>query len=116
MNCGVKILGPKSHSDSGFLSPGCNRSPDQSKEYLRLFHKFQRLRAYDDPDDIARLVVLVENGVLKEEGNRFFVCESGADGTYLLCMKRRLMSQLRSRSPRPLRLKRPILRTIITKV
>jgi len=79
MNCGVKFPGPKSHVDSSVFSPGHGRSHGQWKEYLRLFCKFQQLRPYDSPDKIAGLVVLVEKGVLKEDGNRFVVWGSGLE-------------------------------------
>ena len=42
-------------------------------EYVRLFERFQRLRPDDAPDDIDRLIALVENGTLKERGGNFVV-------------------------------------------
>jgi hypothetical protein len=49
-------------------------------EYLRLFERFQQLRPDDSPDEIAKLVELVQNGILKEQGDSFVVrsTEEGA--------------------------------------
>ena len=40
---------------------------------MRLFERFQRLRPDDGPDEIDRLIALVENGTLKEQGGKFVV-------------------------------------------
>jgi hypothetical protein len=93
MNCGVKFSGPKSHIDSNVFSPGPGRSHGQWEEYWRLFCKFQKLRPYDGPDKIAGLVVLVEKGVLKEDGNIFVVWGPGletAHGTRLTFVGRKV--------------------------
>lgn len=42
-------------------------------EYVRLFERFQRLRPEDGPDEIDRLIALVENGTLKERDGNFIV-------------------------------------------
>lgn len=42
-------------------------------EYVRLFERFQRLRPEDGPDEIDRLIALVENGTLKEQDGNFIV-------------------------------------------
>jgi hypothetical protein len=58
---------------------GQDRSPDEIKEYVRLFERFQRLRPDDGPDEIAKLIDLVENGTLKEECGSFVVRTSEED-------------------------------------
>lgn len=45
-------------------------------EYTRLFKRFQQLRPDDAPEDIDKLVELVENGTLKETEDTFVVCGS----------------------------------------
>jgi len=42
-------------------------------EYVRLFERFQRLRPEDGPDEIDKLIALVENGTLKERDGNFIV-------------------------------------------
>ena len=71
--CGVKLPGPKTQIDSTAVLSGQDRSPDEIKEYVRLFERFQRLRPDDGPDEIIKLIDLVENGTLKEECGIFVV-------------------------------------------
>ena len=40
---------------------------------MRLYHKFENLRPEDTPAHIGKLVELVEDGTLKEEGDKFVV-------------------------------------------
>ena len=50
-----------------------DRGPTELREYMRLYERFQRLRPHDGPDEIDKLVELVENGTLKEEYGVFVV-------------------------------------------
>jgi hypothetical protein len=60
----------------GEMPPGHCRDPEKLKEYLRLFDRLQQIRPYDGPDEIEKLVELVENGTLKEQGDTFVVRRS----------------------------------------
>ena len=66
--------GPKAQSDAQ-----CDRGPDEVREYVRLFERFQRLRPEDSAEEIEKLITLVENGTLKEEGGNFVVRTSDED-------------------------------------
>ena len=66
--------GPKAQIDAQH-----DRGPDEVKEYVRLFERFQRLRPDDSPEEIEKLITLVENGTLKEEGGNFVVKTSEDD-------------------------------------
>src|ERR1700724_213187 len=74
ITCGVKLPGPKAQIDAQH-----DRGPDEVKEYVRLFERFQRLRPDDSPEEIEKLITLVENGTLKEEGGNFVVKTSEDD-------------------------------------
>lgn len=71
MSCGVKLPGPKTRT--GPMSSGQDSNPEKFKEYVRLFEKFQQIRPDDSHGEIEKLIELVENGILKEEGNSFVV-------------------------------------------
>jgi len=71
ITCGVKLPGPKAQIDAQH-----DRGPDEVKEYVRLFERFQRLRPDDSAEEIEKLITLVENGILKEEGGTFVVKNS----------------------------------------
>jgi hypothetical protein len=73
------LPGPKTQIDTTAILSGQDRSPDEIKEYVRLFERFQRLRPDDGPDEIAKLIDLVENGTLKEECGNFVVRTSEED-------------------------------------
>ena len=66
--------GPKAQIDAQH-----DRGPDEVKEYVRLFERFQRLRPDDSPEEIEKLITLVENGTLKEEAGNFVVKTSEDD-------------------------------------
>lgn len=55
-----------------------DRGPAELRKYIRLYERFQRLRPRDGPDEIDKLVELVENGTLKEE-NGVFVVQGSED-------------------------------------
>jgi hypothetical protein len=74
ITCGVKLPGPKAQIDAQH-----DRGPDEVKEYVRLFERFQRLRPEDSAEEIEKLITLVENGTLKEEGGNFVVRTSDED-------------------------------------
>jgi hypothetical protein len=68
------LPGPKAQIDAQH-----DRGPDEVKEYVRLFERFQRLRPDDSPEEIEKLITLVENGTLKEEAGNFVVKTSEDD-------------------------------------
>jgi hypothetical protein len=68
------LPGPKAQSDAQY-----DRGPDEVREYVRLFERFQRLRPEDSAEEIEKLITLVENGTLKEEGGNFVVRTSDED-------------------------------------
>lgn len=76
MVCGVKLPGPKTQSETGMLLAGQDPDAEKLKEYMRLFEKFQQIRPDDSPEEIEKLIELVENGILKEEGDSFVVRSS----------------------------------------
>lgn len=55
------------------MRSGQDRDAEKVKECTRLFERFQRIRPDDPPEEIEKLIELVENGILKEEGNSFVV-------------------------------------------
>jgi len=71
--CGSKLPGPKAQVDAFALGSAQDRTSKEAKEYVRLFERFQQLRPDDADDEIAKLVELVENGTLKEDGDTFVV-------------------------------------------
>lgn len=79
ISCGIKLPGPKTQIDTVAIPSAQARSPDEIKEYVRLFEQFQRLRPDDGPDETAKLIELVEKGTLKEECGSFVVRTSEED-------------------------------------
>jgi hypothetical protein len=73
LKCGIKIPGPKSQPEVIPMSRGQDRSASQYKDYMRIYHKFKKLRPEDAPANISKLVELVENGTLREEGDKLAV-------------------------------------------
>lgn len=71
--CGVKLPGPKTLAENAANEGDNDRTPQRMNEYVRLFERFQRLRPEDGPDEIDRLIELVENGTLKERDGNFIV-------------------------------------------
>lgn len=61
------------------MSIAQNRNSEQLKEHTRLFGRFQQIRPDDSPEEIVKLIELVENGTLKEQGGTFVV--HGSDGS-----------------------------------
>jgi hypothetical protein len=61
------------------LLPGQERTQSEVKDYFRLYERFQRLRPEDPPDETAKLVALVEDGILKEKDGVFVLNASGDD-------------------------------------
>jgi hypothetical protein len=76
ISCGIKLLGPKTQTEFGPANMGQDRDPEKLREYRRLFEKFQQLRPDDAPEEIEKLIELVENGTLKETRYTFIVSGS----------------------------------------
>jgi len=55
---------------------GQDQDPEKLREYTRLFERFQQLRPDDAPEEIEKLIELVENGTLKETRDTFIVRSS----------------------------------------
>jgi hypothetical protein len=79
VSCGVKLPGPKTQFDTAVMEYSQDRSPRALREYSRLFQRIQTLRKEDSLEEIAKLIELVENGTLKEEGNTFVIRGSEED-------------------------------------
>jgi hypothetical protein len=73
ISCGIKLPGPKTQPEFGPATMGQDRDPEKLREYTRLFEKFQQLRPDDAPEEIEKLIELVENGTLKETRDTFIV-------------------------------------------
>jgi hypothetical protein len=76
MPCGIKLPGPRAQTETSLMISDKIRDEGQVKEYVRLFQRFRELRPYDPPEEIEKLVELVENGTLKEHGDTFIVLAS----------------------------------------
>ena len=74
LNCLVQ-----SHRQSRVARDG---DPEKLREYKRLCGKFRQIRPDDTLEEIEKLIGLVENRVLKEEGDYFVVRASEESDSY----------------------------------